>query len=73
MDGKGRCLDNVFVERLWRSVNYEEVYLHVYDDMAAARAGLGRYFAFYNTERAHQALGYQTPAVFYDGEAKKAA
>jgi putative transposase len=73
MDGKGRCLDNVFVERLWRSLKYEEVYLHAYDDMAQARAGIGRYFGFYNGERAHQALGYQTPAAFYAGEARKAA
>ena len=61
MDGRGRCLDNVFVERLWRSLKYEEVYLHVYDTVAEARAGIGRYFAFYNDERPHQALGYQTP------------
>jgi putative transposase len=73
MDGKGRCLDNVFVERLWRSLKYEEVYLHAYDDVTQARAGIGRYLGFYNGERPHQALGYQTPAAFYDGEAKKAA
>jgi putative transposase len=73
MDGKGRCLDNVFVERLWRSLKYEEVYLHAYDDVAEARAGIGRYFAFYNDERAHQSLGYQTPASFYDRESRKAA
>jgi putative transposase len=65
MDGKGRCLDNVFVERLWRSLKYEEVYLHVYENMPEARAGIARYFGFYNDERAHQALGYQTPAAFY--------
>lgn len=73
MDGKGRCLDNVFVERLWRSLKYEEVYLHAYDDMAEARAGIGRYLAFYNDERSHQALGYQTPAAFYDFAIRKAA
>ena len=73
MDGKGRCLDNVFVERLWRSLKYEEVYLHGYDDVAQARAGIRRYFGFYNDERSHQALGYQTPAAFYAGELKKAA
>ncbi len=73
MDGKGRCLDNVFVERLWRSVKYEEVYLHAYADVAEARAGIGRYLAFYNDERAHQALGYQTPAAFYRGLARSAA
>jgi len=65
MDGKGRCLDNVFVERLWRSLKYEEVYLHAYDTVAEARAGIGRYFAFYNDQRPHQALGYQTPDAFY--------
>jgi putative transposase len=65
MDGKGRCLDNVFVERLWRSLKYEEVYLHAYATMPEARAGIGRYFSFYNDERAHQTLGYQTPAAFY--------
>jgi len=63
MDGKGRCLDNVFVERLWRSLKYEEVYLHAYDTVAEARASIGRYFAFYNEQRPHQALGYQTPAA----------
>ena len=73
MDGKGRCLDNVFVERLCRSVKYEEVYLHAYADVAEARAGIGRYLAFYNDERAHQALGYQTPAAFYRGLARDAA
>jgi putative transposase len=73
MDGKGRCLDNVFVERLWRSLKYEEVYLHAYDSVAQARAAIGRYFGFYNDQRPHQALGYQTPAAFYDGEASKAA
>jgi len=73
MDGKGRCLDNVFVERLWRSLKYEEVYLHAYDDVAEARTGIGRYLAFYNDERAHQALGYQTPAAFYRAPKKKVA
>lgn len=73
MDGKGRCLDNVFVERLWRSVKYEEVYLHAYADVAEARAGIGRYLAFYNDVRAHQSLGYQTPAAFYRGLARDAA
>jgi len=65
MDGKGRCIDNVFVERLWRSLKHEEVYLHAYDDMREARAGIARYLSFYNDERPHQALGYQTPAAFY--------
>jgi putative transposase len=67
MDGKGRCIDNVFVERLWRSLKYEEVYLHAYDTATEARSGIGRYLAFYNDERPHQALGYQTPHAFYQG------
>lgn len=62
MDGKGRALDNVFVERLWRSVKYEEVYLHDYGSPREARQGLSRYFEFYNHARPHQALGYRTPA-----------
>lgn len=66
MDGKGRCIDNVFVERVWRSLKYEEVYLNAYADMPAARAGISRYFKFYNDERPHQSLGYQTPASFYE-------
>ena len=62
MDGQGRALDNVFVERLWRSVKYEEVYLHDYGSPREARQGLSRYFAYYNNERPHQALAYRTPA-----------
>jgi len=73
MDGKGRCLDNVFVERLWRSLKYEEVYLNDYDNLVEARSGVGRYFTFYNDRRPHQALGYQTPASFYDGLLNQAA
>ena len=65
MDGKGRCIDNIFVERLWRSVKYEEVYLHAYDDMLDAKAGLGRYFGYFNDERPHQALGYSVPSQIY--------
>jgi putative transposase len=65
MDGRGRALDNVFVERLWRSVKYEEVYLKDYTTVREARLGLGQYFTFYNHERLHQALGYQTPAAVY--------
>ncbi len=67
MDGKGRYLDNIFVERLWRSLKYEEIYLHVYDSPSEARAGVGRYFDFYNCRRPHQALGYQTPDAFHRG------
>ena len=66
MDGKGRCLDNVFVERLWRSVKYEEVYLHAYANVTEARDGINRYLRFYNDKRPHQALGYQTPAAFHE-------
>ncbi len=73
MDGKGRCIDNIFVERLWRSLKYEEVYLNPYDNLVEARAGIGRYLEFYNNRRKHQALGYQTPANFHDGLARKAA
>ena len=62
MDGKGRYSDNIFVERLWRTVKYEEVYLKAYSNGREAKAGLDAYFRFYNTQRAHQALGYRTPA-----------
>jgi putative transposase len=65
MDGKGRCLDNVFVERLWRSLKYEEVYLHAYDSVSEARSRIAKYMTFFNDERPHQALGYQTPSAFY--------
>jgi len=68
MDGRGRCLDNVFTERLWRSVKYEEVYLKDYQESSEAQRGLQRYFRHYNQERPHQALGYRTPAEIY-GEA----
>ena len=67
MDGKGRALDNIFTERLWRSVKYEEVYLHEYATPRDARYGLTRYFDFYNHERPHQALAYRTPAQVYFG------
>jgi len=74
MDGKGRWLDNVFVERLWRSVRYEEVYLRAYDSITEARASLGRYFTFYNTERRHQALDRRTPdSVYYESAVRLAA
>lgn len=65
MDGKGRALDNVFVERLWRSVKYEEVYPKNYESMRDLRNGLAKYFAFYNEKRPHQGLGYRTPAEVY--------
>jgi len=65
MDGKGSYRDNLFIERLWRTVKYEEVYLHAYQDGREARINLGSYFRFYNAERPHQALGYRTPAEVY--------
>jgi putative transposase len=67
MDGRGRCLDNIFVERLWRSVKYEDVFIRGYESVAQLRAGLARYFRFYfyNEERRHQSLGYRTPAEVY--------
>lgn len=65
MDGRGCWRDNVFVERLWRSVKYEEVYLHGYDSVSAARAALGRYFEFYNARRPHQSHGGRTPDMVY--------
>jgi len=65
MDGKGRWIDNVFVERLWRSVKYEEVYLKAYETVAEARAGIGTYFQFYNSERRHQGLNRKTPDQVY--------
>ena len=65
MDGKGAWRDNVFVERLWRSVKYEEVYLRAYDTVSAARAGLSAYFAFYNARRPHSSLDGKTPDEFY--------
>lgn len=68
MDGRGRALDNIFTERLWRSVKYEEVYLKHYESVAEAKEGLGAYFQFYNNRRLHQALGYKTPAEVYFGE-----
>jgi len=65
MDGRGRVFDNIFIERLWRSVKYEEVYLHQYQTVSEARMLLARYFLFYNMERLHESLGYQTPYQVY--------
>ena len=67
MDGRGRAFDNIFSERLWRTVKYEEVYLRDYADMAEARRSLRAYFRFYNHERLHQSLEYRTPAEVYEG------
>ena len=66
MDGKGSYNDNLFIERLWRTVKYEEVYLKAYEDGREARVSLGNYFRFYNTERPHQALDYLTPAELFN-------
>jgi putative transposase len=65
MDGKGRWADNVFVERLWRSLKYEHVYLHAYESVAEARTKIGRYFEFYNRQRPHSSLGAETPDQVY--------
>ena len=73
MDGRGRFMDNIFVERLWRSVKCEEVYLNDYRDVADARAGIGPYLDKYNRKRPHQTLGFQTPEAFYEFEMEKLA
>ncbi len=73
MDGRGRALDNIFTERLWRSLKYEEVYLYAYANMVEARAGIARYFDFFNHQRSHQSLGYQTPDAFYRGLCRNVA
>src|SRR4030067_2582993 len=73
MDGKGSYNDNLFIERLWRTVKYEEVYLKAYLDGRDARTGLGSYFRFYNTERPHQALDYRTPAEVFTSTPVEAA
>jgi len=65
MDGRGQWRDNVFVERLWKSIKYEEVYLHAYETMGAAKSGIGRYLDFYNSHRPHSALDGNTPDAFY--------
>ena len=68
MDGKGRYTDNILLERLWRTVKYEEVYLKAYSNGREAKAGLDAYFSFYNNQRPHQALGYRTPAEVFKGD-----
>ena len=73
MDGRGRFMDNIFVERLWRSVKYEEVYLNDYRDVADARRGIAIYLDKYNYRRPHQTLGHQTPVAFYEFELSKSA
>ena len=71
MDGRGRAMDNIFTERLWRSVKYEEVYLNEYDTPRQARDGLTRYFQRYNYQRPHQSLAYLTPAAVYLAKANE--
>jgi len=71
MDGKGRWIDNVFIERLWRSVKYENVYLHAYENGTELRRGLAEYFDFYNAARTHQALDYRTPDQVYYGRLER--
>lgn len=71
MDGRGRCMDNLFTERLWRTVKYENVYPMRYDNFQEARVGLKRYFDFYNNERRHQSLNYRIPAEVYFNESGK--
>ena len=74
MDGKGRYLDNIFVERLWRSIKYEEVYLKAYQTVAETGTGINAYLEFYNRQRPHQALGYRTPAeVYQHGQEERGA
>jgi len=68
MDGKGRATDNIFTERLWRSLKYEEVYLNEYQSPREARQGISRYLTFYNHHRPHQSLKYRTPAEVYYGK-----
>ncbi len=67
MDNRGRAFDNIFIERLWRSVKYENIYLKDYQCPRDARVGLNEYFHYYNNERPHQSLGYRTPADVYMG------
>src|SRR3954464_14375336 len=69
MDGKGRFLDNIFIERLWRSLKYEDVFIKAYGSVPEARRSIGGWLRFYNEERLHQALGYRTPRAVFDGEA----
>ncbi len=67
MDSRGRAFDNIFTERLWRTVKYEDVYIQGYQTMIEAQPGLGKYFPFYNDERFHQSLGYRTPSAVHHG------
>jgi hypothetical protein len=69
MDGKGRYLDNIFIERLWRSLKYEDIFLKAYESPAEARGGIGTWLTFYNDERPHQTHGYRTPREVFTGTA----
>lgn len=71
MDGRGRAMDNIFIERLWRTVKYDDIFIHDYADVSEVIAGLKRFFRFYNHERPHQSLGNQTPAEVYFWRASK--
>jgi putative transposase len=71
MDGRGRCMDNIFIERLWRSLKYEEVYLKSYETVQEAKEGIGQWINFYNNERLHQSLGYRTPSAIYNDQKGK--
>jgi putative transposase len=73
MDGRGRCFDNIFIERLWRTVKYEEVYLKDYEDGRSAARSLGTYFGFYNRERLHESLGYRVPEEAHFGRSTRRA
>jgi len=73
MDGKGRAMDNIMIERLWRSVKYEDIYLKEYSSIAELQRGLKIYFDFYNHERSHQSFDYDTPADMYYGKIKQVA
>ena len=70
VDGRGRYLDNIFIERLWRSLKYEEIFIHAYITVAEARGGIGKWVLFYNDERLHQALGYRTPREIFEAKSK---
>ena len=71
MDGKGRFLDNIFIERLWRSLKYEEVFIKAYGAVTEARGGIGKWLEFYNDDRPHQALDYRTPREIFEGKARE--
>ena len=71
MDGKGRALDNIYIERLWRSLKYEDIYLNDYRNIAEIRNGVKKYLHFYNTKRFHQSLDYQTPEEMYESFQKR--